>query len=413
MTMMQMPASYGPAVYLTFVTSVTATTADITIPATAAVGDIAILFDRAVSSTVTAPTGVTPTGWTLQNTASQSVTTPGNTIRSSWKLLVDGDPGLQITGMTGSAATSPQNKVMLIFRPNIPVTDVIAGGGKTQATAATPTNQVLGLLGNPQYRGSFLALAHWGASAAITTRGLTGITTTEVAGASTQQYVKYAVLNPSSAALTNGTQSTTDVGSNGMECFWLQAFASTGQYPLLYYNAEAFTGWTQAGTTSLVTTNGTSGMTAFGINAAGGSYAYINTGLSLLNKTIFVDMYPAGNNTNALIDFFFGCNSAGLGYYFRIDTRTSLGSYGWGTTTNWTTWSAGTTAGANGTPNTWYTVKITISAAGVANAYVNGTQSSTANFSVTPQGGYIGCIGDNGGGGTNLFDNIMIFDGVI
>lgn len=411
MSMMQLLlAGGGSVVDFTFVTSATASTATIVIPATAAIGDVAILLDRAQATTAAAPAAVTPTGFTQQNTAANATAT-GLRISSNYKILVAGDPGATITGMTGTAS---QTKILLIFRPDTPITNVILGGGRNQALAAAGVTQTLALAGEYQRQGGVLAIAQWGGTGAITTRGFTGITMTEVAGATTSHYAKYAILNPLDAALTNGTQTATTTTVHGEECFWLQGYSATAQYPIVYYNGSALTGWTTAGTVLPVSAAvGTSLNNSFTVNGLAGTYAYINTGLSLLNKTIFVDIYCPGTTSNALCNFFFACSAAGLGNMYRHECRTASPG-GLSSTTSWTVWTAPTGATPTGTPLVWASIKIQISAAGVATYYINGTVGAINNtFTINNQGGYIGCIGDGGGNGLNRFDNIRIYDGII
>jgi hypothetical protein len=87
----------------------------ITIPATAAAGDIAILFDRQNS---TSSTQVTPSGWTQITTALSAATGPNQLrITISYRILTAGQPGSQITGQ-GSVA----RKIMVVYRPSTAIT---------------------------------------------------------------------------------------------------------------------------------------------------------------------------------------------------------------------------------------------------------------------------------------------------
>ena len=102
---------------VSFVTDANSATSTIVIPssATAAAGDIAILWDRATNSVATAPAAVTPSGFT------QAVTTiVQNTIamRSSinYKVLEDADLGSTITGMA-ALGTGVTSKLISVFRP--------------------------------------------------------------------------------------------------------------------------------------------------------------------------------------------------------------------------------------------------------------------------------------------------------
>lgn len=118
------------------VTTVYSDAATVTIPSAAAVGDIAVLFDNAVLFGGPAPASVVPSGWT-------SVIDTGGTVSrviSSYKLLVGGDPGTTITGMTGG---SFQSKSILVFRKTVTATAVSAFSAAGQVTSGDPTAQVV------------------------------------------------------------------------------------------------------------------------------------------------------------------------------------------------------------------------------------------------------------------------------
>jgi len=102
-----------PAPPLTFAFRVKATsTADtITIPASAEVGDLAVLLDWMVDFT---PNFTTPAGWTFIGEDERSGGGGGGA-RMSMKLLVGGDPGSLITASSGG---SVQKKLMLVFSGN-------------------------------------------------------------------------------------------------------------------------------------------------------------------------------------------------------------------------------------------------------------------------------------------------------
>jgi hypothetical protein len=190
---------------MTFITSATSSVSTITIPSTAAVGDIAVLFDYSTTTTDT-----TPTGFTQVNTA----TTTGIRTSNSYKILVTGDSGASITGMAGTT-----RKIIAIFRPATTVRSVVATSSGAQATTATPTNQTLGVATNSLVSETTLGFAQYGATAAITTR--TGAGMSEIAGAATTQYAKYIVLN-SGVARSNITIGQTDNGTNALTSFYLK-----------------------------------------------------------------------------------------------------------------------------------------------------------------------------------------------
>jgi len=115
---------------LSFVNSAEAGGA-ITIPADAAVGDLAVLLEGASSSN-----GIV-TGWTpmLSN----------GIANANYKVLVSGDPGDTINGSSGSG----QDKIMLVFRPNGVISSVAFSTWLFEATSGNPTPQAVSASGQP------------------------------------------------------------------------------------------------------------------------------------------------------------------------------------------------------------------------------------------------------------------------
>lgn len=104
----------------------TATSASITIPNSAKVNDIAVLFD--MSTTVT---DVTPTNWTSISKA----TTTGIRTNISYKRLTASDLGTSVTGMAGTT-----RKIMLVYTPNALNRTLTISTPTSQATTLTPNN---------------------------------------------------------------------------------------------------------------------------------------------------------------------------------------------------------------------------------------------------------------------------------
>lgn len=122
---------------LSFNTSASSTSSTITIPAGAAVGDIAVLFDYAGSFITTST--VVPSGWTSVSNLSSN-TYYGSRAIVSFKKLLSGDPGSTITGMNGGFFN---NKQILIFSPNSTITTItVAGLAETIADAAPAAQSV-------------------------------------------------------------------------------------------------------------------------------------------------------------------------------------------------------------------------------------------------------------------------------
>lgn len=101
---------------LAFVAAAVSSAANLTVPASAAIGDWAILFDFADAGST--PALVTPTGYTdLASAGASGAFGGGFNGRGavSYKTLASGEPGAAITGMNGAGSNA---KVMFVFRPS-------------------------------------------------------------------------------------------------------------------------------------------------------------------------------------------------------------------------------------------------------------------------------------------------------
>jgi hypothetical protein len=189
-----------------YITNSTSTTSTIGIPATAQVGDIAILFDYAQASGTTSPTAVTPTGWTsLQSRVSQT-TNPACAGATWYKTLVSGDPGSTVTCMSSSV----MNKMIVIYRPSLTPNTITASNGNIQATASAPSSQTLSLPTTSQF---FVGWAWYQSSGTITTRGST-VTASRELNIGTTMYVKLFEASNGATTFSNPTISMSDYGSN-------------------------------------------------------------------------------------------------------------------------------------------------------------------------------------------------------
>jgi hypothetical protein len=138
--MMQMAAAgvSADAISYTHVADSTSTdSATIVIPATAQVGDIAVLFDSTVG-----PTNVYPSGWTGIYEESDTFDTS-----VSYKLLQIGDAGSTVTGM----GTSSWNlKTMHVFRPSTSVFTVTVSSLNASGSLNTePPQQAMNVAAAP------------------------------------------------------------------------------------------------------------------------------------------------------------------------------------------------------------------------------------------------------------------------
>lgn len=130
----------GPTT-LTFITSETvgdATFGTIDIPVTAQSGDLAVLFDAAWNGAGGVPTAVTPSTWTLCTPSTSNDTASNDTrVVASYKILGPSDPGATITCMN----SANESRIMMIFRPDAPITTVTPGSWNSQNTANDPASQ--------------------------------------------------------------------------------------------------------------------------------------------------------------------------------------------------------------------------------------------------------------------------------
>jgi hypothetical protein len=194
-------AAVGPS--LTFVASAfqpTTSSSAITIPATAAVGDIAILFDRQNS---TGQAQVTPSGWT-QITTALSATTGSNRLRItiSYRILTAGQPGTSITGQ-GSVA----RKIMVVYRPSTAITTatVLTNSSSVSiASTAAASNLTTDL--TAETLRPILAYSFYAQTAATTfTRTSTLTAEREITDGGSFTWARMFVFNPGSSTSTVNT----------------------------------------------------------------------------------------------------------------------------------------------------------------------------------------------------------------
>lgn len=120
---------------LTFIASDKANSSTITIPSSAAIGDLAVLCDWAQGS----PSLVIPSGWT-QIRDSAAVTAR---MTISYKVLVAGEPGSSITGM----GSQDPNKIIFVFRPDKVISSVTPSTWAIEVTNSNPASQNIAAAG--------------------------------------------------------------------------------------------------------------------------------------------------------------------------------------------------------------------------------------------------------------------------
>lgn len=198
---------------MSLVSSTTSSTQTIAIPGTAQAGDIAFLFDS-LNTPSASGSSVVPTGFTSVRSDSSS-----NLIIStiSYKILVSEDIGTNITGMNTSGTTPRVGKVLLIFRPDNPISNAISSTPVGQATISTPTTQTISMAGQTT---PLIGFAQYASTNTGLSPRTSSLTMTEV-NSNTAHYVKYIVYNDGSTPVS-GTVSMPDNGRNTLQSFFIR-----------------------------------------------------------------------------------------------------------------------------------------------------------------------------------------------
>ena len=189
-----------------FVQSVTTLTSTIVIPATALVGDIAVLFD--MSTTIT---NTVPSGWT----SISGVAATGIRTNISYRVLTSGQPGATISGMAGTT-----RKIMMLFRGASLTPTISLSTPGVQSTTAAPTNQ--SITATQATNIYFAAYGKTTSTTPTTTLTMTNYTSTLVTSVSTSGiFARYIVANPGANSVTqsNATVTMSDAGTNTLQSF--------------------------------------------------------------------------------------------------------------------------------------------------------------------------------------------------
>lgn len=240
----------------------------------------------------------------------------------------------------------------------------------------------------------------------------TGTVFTDVIGASGSSYLGITQNTGStSQSITNTASWTTAVTANlaSISFYYTPApliFHSKGDSFVINNNPWSVSGMSIS--TGLGSTPCFSGSVSY-------SCMSINTQDDFYNKTIMCNMLISGTTSTALANIAFGSNSTGEGVIWRFDGRTAAPT-GFAKLYSWVSWQAPTIGNGSVTPTlgTWHSIRITITAEGIASAYVDGTQigvSTLIPWSLS--GTYIGLLVDAGGGGNNQWQNLQVYDGII
>lgn len=189
-----------------YFTTTFTTGTSITIPSTSQVGDLCIIHNQAGVALGTC-TPVTPAGFTNVVNTGGSDGSQNQRMMVSYKVLVSGDPGSTVSGMT----QGPPTARLMIFRPaNFTLSSITTSTVSQQTTPSKPTNQTI-VLGAESVKRPLISWASFGAnsktvSGASVTGGPTYTTLTHSYG-----LVSYAILNEGQ----NSTDSTVSMSDNG------------------------------------------------------------------------------------------------------------------------------------------------------------------------------------------------------
>jgi hypothetical protein len=202
----------GPRAF--FLASATSSAATITIPASAAAGDLAVLFDGAQNSSGT-PTTVVPSGFTSIGNVNGGTASFLLRAICSYRVLGAAEGGTSITGMDG---TLSDNKIMLVFRPGSGSFSITASTPNGEATAGDPATQtVLAAAGTPP----LIVFGYYRCSAALSGDSFSPTADSAVTnGAGATARYKYYETAPSDVTID-----LADGGvSNALQSFYLKVF---------------------------------------------------------------------------------------------------------------------------------------------------------------------------------------------
>lgn len=122
----------APVSSLAFQASNTSTSSSITGPATIQAGDLLILSDFAAGFELTA---AVPSGFNIETNIAQFI------LRHilSWKIADGSEAGASLVGMD----TTAHAKILFVFRPDVPITEVTVASGGDEGTSGDPASQIV------------------------------------------------------------------------------------------------------------------------------------------------------------------------------------------------------------------------------------------------------------------------------
>lgn len=171
---------------LSFIASTTSELSTITAPASIDAGDLLLL----VQSSITDPAAVTPTDFT---NILDSGLEAGRTLWD-YKICDGTEDSTTITGMNDSF----DDKILLQFRGDVPITAVTAQDITSEFTANNPAAQTCNASGGAS---PLIAVGSFFSSSSVGTRSFTPAADAEI-NSSSYHYAKYKIYNSSPADIT-------------------------------------------------------------------------------------------------------------------------------------------------------------------------------------------------------------------
>ncbi len=130
-----------PLTMLSQVASATSNAASVTGPAGILPGDLLVLYDVAFQAAGGLPSAAVPSGFSIIN---NSVGIAGDTrLISSLKIADGSEASASLTGMNAAGAGANNNKMLYVFRGDVPIQSASVQSVAQQGTAGNPTAQVV------------------------------------------------------------------------------------------------------------------------------------------------------------------------------------------------------------------------------------------------------------------------------
>lgn len=186
---------------------VTSTTNSAVIPAGAQPGDLCVHINFAGAASAV-PTAVTPTNFT--NSLNLSDAANFERFMINWKVLVSGDAGSTVSGMSNSRVNA-----LIVVRPqNFSISSITTVGGSGQWSASAPTNQTLAVA-DGKTRKPLLVFAYFFANSG-TVGSLTGLpSTTTLIPVASRDEIRFGHCNDYQSC-SDAVVSMADFGTNRM-----------------------------------------------------------------------------------------------------------------------------------------------------------------------------------------------------